>query len=327
MGAAVSTIPARVRAALPVIVVGAMIAVMWYSLTAPSQCIQMRTPFGNCVEPMLVGGLIGTALLALLLRAAAEYVVALVLIVFGLSVMRWESDASPAAATPPPQVRIATTDLANSAIVARPKDYETLTVDGGDGRRRTFLNLHVLDLLDKNGQSVAYTNVAPDAVVLAVEPSDYDEILDWLRGKKAALSLRPQLGPLTSTPAPPTPVVTPLPTAAPAAGQAVYALPVTKIQSGLELLASSTQLRVVLVVDRRDSDGRVLQQDSGAYLVSLLDVQDARGVRLQAPFERAAQVRVSLAGETVGPGTPAPATWQRFAEQLTGASAIYLLPG
>jgi hypothetical protein len=254
----------------------------------------------------------------------ADYTFTLGAVLLIVSFWNWAPTRPPAPALEEtPLLRLKSSDLASGVIVARPREYVTLSVDTGDAEpKRQYTNLRVNGVFDADGRNVGYTGEMVDFVLLAVDKINYDEIIASMKEKDASISLWPQAEPYTPTPmsssASPTVTPMPVPTATPMPKTAAFTLAPAKVQADLDLLNRGDRVLAILVVERKDSAGTVVGHESGRYQATLLDVLDARGSALSSPYRRATQIRLGLSRESDE------AMVEQFARQLAGASAIYL---
>lgn len=227
-----------------------------------------------------------------------------------------------------PQLQLKAENLASGPIRVLPNEYVTLMLvpkneaDGEEPDEPTsYYNLQVLDLLGEDGRSVVFTGESPGSILLAVPQEDLSPILAALQSEQAVYLLPQGAATVTptSTPTPTlstTATVTPTNTLPP--GSVPFDLPAAKIRSNLDGLAPG-KIVVILVEERKASEGNVVSYEAGRYDAELLDVFDGNGVPTRA-YKNAAIVRIGLRRGDED------AAVREFVRQLAGVSAIYILP-
>ena len=93
----------------------------------------------------------------------------------------------------------------------------------------------------------------------------------------------------------------------------------SKVQSDVKPLTSTLAV-VILVHDEPTPDGKAIVHKSDRYMATLLNLLDAEGVPLTAPFTDAAKIRVALSRANDD------AQILEFVRQLPAANLIYILP-
>jgi hypothetical protein len=194
--------------------------------------------------------------------------------------------------------------------------------EGKESETSFYHDVQIVDLLDAGGRPVVASGATPGSILLSVPKGKLDEIIKGLEHKEAVYLL-PQ-GMQTVTPIPsPTATITPEKTITPSSNTVVFDLPYDKIKSDFGSLRFGESLLVLVVVEEKDVEDRLLSHQPHRYGgARLLAVLDAKDTVLPEPYKGAATVRISL---PLNAENATDLDAEDFAAHLADASAIYLL--
>lgn len=216
------------------------------------------------------------------------------------------------------RLELKASDIAGGVALANLNEYVTLVLVTGKeptkAKVTSYHDLRVVALPDEEGH-IGSTGGAPDSLVLAVPELQFDGLVKELTSADLTVYAVPQGGAkVTLTPMPeqpPTPTLTPIPV--------VFSLEAARIPSALCVPTDTNRLSVILVVETKDDEGKVLSHQAHRYDdVNLVGVYDENGTKLEESYTNANKIEISL-----------PLAYEKsvqFAAHLADADQLYVIP-